>query len=124
MKFVKDHTSVPIAADESVFTSADAIKVVQAGCADLINIKLMKSGIVEALDIAAIARSANMELMIGCMIESSWDWDVLYIWRPDWAVSDLLTWTRIWNQLRTRLSVARNSQNRFIRSQMKFPELV
>jgi len=70
MKFVKDHTSVPIAADESVFTAADAIKVVQAGCADLINIKLMKSGIVEALDIAAVARSANMELMIGCMIES------------------------------------------------------
>jgi L-Ala-D/L-Glu epimerase len=70
MKFVKDHTSVPIAADESVFTSADAIKIVQAGCADLINIKLMKSGIVESLDIAAIARSANIGLMIGCMLET------------------------------------------------------
>ena len=70
MKFVKDHTSVPIAADESVFTSADAIEVVRTGCADLINIKIMKSGIVEALNIAAIARSANIGLMIGCMLET------------------------------------------------------
>ncbi len=71
MKFVKEHTSIPVAADESVFTSADAIEVVRTGCADLINIKLMKSGIIEALDIAAIARSANIGLMIGCMLETS-----------------------------------------------------
>jgi L-alanine-DL-glutamate epimerase-like enolase superfamily enzyme len=70
MKFVKDHTSIPIAADESVFTAADAIGIVRMGCADVVNIKLMKSGIVEALDIAAIARSANLKLMIGCMLET------------------------------------------------------
>lgn len=70
MKFVKDHSSVPVGADESVFTSADAINIVRTGCADVINIKLMKSGIVEALDIAAIARSANIKLMIGCMLET------------------------------------------------------
>jgi L-alanine-DL-glutamate epimerase-like enolase superfamily enzyme len=70
MRFVKDHTSIPIGADESVFTSADAINVVRTGCADYINIKLMKSGIIEAMDIAAIARSANIKLMIGCMLES------------------------------------------------------
>ncbi len=70
MKFVRDHTSVPIGADESVFTSGDAINIVRAGCADVINIKLMKSGIVEAMDIAAIARSANIQLMVGCMIET------------------------------------------------------
>ncbi len=70
MRYVKDHTSIPIAADESVFTRADAINVVRTGCADFINIKLMKSGIIEAMDIAAIALSANMKLMIGCMLES------------------------------------------------------
>ena len=70
MKFVKDHTSIPIGADESVFTSADAINIVRTGCADVINIKLMKSGLVEAMDIAAIARSANIQLMVGCMIET------------------------------------------------------
>ena len=70
MKFVKDNTSIPVAADESVFTAADALNVVKTGCADIINIKTMKSGLVEALDIAAIARSANIKLMIGCMLES------------------------------------------------------
>lgn len=70
MKFVKDNTSIPVSADESVFTSADAINVVRAACADVINIKIMKSAIIEALDIAAIARSANVGLMIGCMLES------------------------------------------------------
>jgi L-alanine-DL-glutamate epimerase-like enolase superfamily enzyme len=70
MRYVKDHTSIPIAADESVFTSADAINIVRTGCADYINIKLMKSGIIEALDIISIARSANIKLMIGCMLES------------------------------------------------------
>lgn len=71
MKFVKDHSLIPIAADESVFTSADAINIVRTGCADVINIKIMKSGIVEALDIAAIARGANIKLMIGCMLETT-----------------------------------------------------
>ena len=70
MKYVKEHTSVPICADESVFTSADAIQIIRTGCADVINIKIMKSGILEALDIAAIARSANIKLMIGCMLET------------------------------------------------------
>lgn len=70
MKYVKDRTSIPIAADESVFTAADAITIIRANCADVINIKLMKSGIVEAMDIAAIARSANIGLMMGCMLET------------------------------------------------------
>jgi L-alanine-DL-glutamate epimerase-like enolase superfamily enzyme len=70
MKFVKENTSIPIAADETVFTSADAVNVIRTGCADVINIKTMKSGILRALDIAAIARSANVDLMIGCMLES------------------------------------------------------
>lgn len=70
MKFVKDNTSVPIAADESVFTSYDAVNVVRTDCADVINIKTMKSGIIETLNIYAIARSANVNLMIGCMLES------------------------------------------------------
>jgi len=71
MKFVRDNTEVMIGADESVFTAADAIDVVRTGCADVINIKLMKSCIIESLDIAAIARSANLKLMIGCMVETN-----------------------------------------------------
>ncbi len=70
MKYVKEHISIPVAADESVFTGADAINIIRTGCADIINIKLMKSGIIEALDIAAIARNSNVKLMIGCMLET------------------------------------------------------
>ncbi len=70
MKYVRDRTSIPVAADESVFTAADAVNIIRTGCADVINIKLMKSGIVEALDIAALARSANLKLMTGCMLET------------------------------------------------------
>jgi L-alanine-DL-glutamate epimerase-like enolase superfamily enzyme len=71
MRFVREHISVPVAADESVFTSADAVRVIRSGCADVINIKTMKSGLLGALDIAAVARSAHVELMIGCMLEST-----------------------------------------------------
>ncbi len=71
MKFVRDNTEIVVGADESVFTRADAINIVRTGCADAINIKLMKSCIIEALDIAAIARSANIKLMIGCMVETN-----------------------------------------------------
>ena len=71
MKFVRDNTEVPVGADESVFTAADAIDIVRTGCADAINIKLMKSCLIESLDIAAIARSANLKLMIGCMVETN-----------------------------------------------------
>src|SRR2546429_9346234 len=40
------------------------------GAVNVVNIKLMKSGFVEAMDIAAICRSTNTQLMIGAMIES------------------------------------------------------
>jgi len=70
MRFVRDHSTIPIAADESVFTGADAMNIARTACADVINIKIMKSGIVEALDIVSIARSANIKLMIGCMLET------------------------------------------------------
>ncbi len=71
MKFVKDHTIIPVVADESVFTSHDALNVIRLNCADYINIKIMKSGVVEALQIATLAKNANLGLMIGCMLETS-----------------------------------------------------
>jgi L-Ala-D/L-Glu epimerase len=70
MKYVKDNTSVPVAADESVFTTADAMNIIRMGCADIINVKIMKSGIIEALDIITLARCSNIRLMIGCMLET------------------------------------------------------
>lgn len=70
MRYVREHVSVPVGADETVFTPEDAIRVVREGAADVINIKVAKAGLVGALDIAGIARGANLGLMIGCMMES------------------------------------------------------
>lgn len=70
LRFVTERASIPIAADESVQTAADALRIARMGAANVINIKLMKAGIVEALDIAAVCRAAHIDLMIGAMIES------------------------------------------------------
>lgn len=71
MKYVTSRVYTPILADESVFSPQDAIRIIQEGAADLINIKLMKTGgIYEALKICGIAESYGVECMTGCMLES------------------------------------------------------
>jgi len=71
LKFVRDNVSIPVMADESVFSPLDAIKIMQAEAADFINIKLMKSGgIWNALKICTAAEIYGVECMIGCMLES------------------------------------------------------
>lgn len=71
LKLVKDHISIPVVADESAFSPEDVHKIIQMGAADLINIKLMKTGgIHNALKICAMAENAGIECMIGCMLES------------------------------------------------------
>ena len=70
LRLVTQRSAVPIAADETVRTAADALRIAQEGAAHVVNIKLMKSGLVEALDIAAVARAAHLGLMIGGMIET------------------------------------------------------
>jgi L-alanine-DL-glutamate epimerase-like enolase superfamily enzyme len=67
---VRARTKFPVAADESVCSGADAQRVIAAEAADVINIKIMKSGVVEAMAIAAVARSAGLKLMIGGMMET------------------------------------------------------
>lgn len=63
---------VRVALDESVVSAHDALQAVQRlGAPHAINVKLMKSGIVEALDIVATARAGGMSLMVGGMLESS-----------------------------------------------------
>ncbi|WFR55967.1 dipeptide epimerase [Anaerocolumna sp. AGMB13025] len=70
MQFVTSQVATPILADESVFSAEDAITLIQNGAADLINIKLMKTGgIYNALKICDIAEIYGVECMIGCMLE-------------------------------------------------------
>jgi L-alanine-DL-glutamate epimerase-like enolase superfamily enzyme len=71
LKFVKDRVSVPVMADESVFSPQDVRNIIEMGAADLINIKLMKTGgIHSALKLCTLAEKAQVECMIGCMLES------------------------------------------------------
>ena len=67
----RDRVDVPIAADETVFTAEDALEVVRRDAADVVNVKLGKAGVLQAADIVSIAEAANLELMIGCMLESA-----------------------------------------------------
>jgi len=70
LRFVTQHTSIPIAADESVSSAAQAARLIALGAVNVINIKLMKSGFVEGLDIAALCRATHTQLMVGAMMES------------------------------------------------------
>ncbi len=70
LRYVTQHTSVPIAADESAYSAANVAHLIAMGAANVINIKLMKCGFVEALDIAAVCRATHTQLMIGAMMES------------------------------------------------------
>ena len=68
---LRDKVNLPICADESVFDDKDALKLVKAGAADYLNIKLGKSGgIHTALKINTIAEAAGCKCMIGCFSES------------------------------------------------------
>jgi L-alanine-DL-glutamate epimerase-like enolase superfamily enzyme len=71
LRYVTQHTAVPIAADESATNAAAVARLITMEAVNVINIKLQKCGIVEALDIAAICRAAHVPLMmIGAMMES------------------------------------------------------
>ncbi len=71
LAYVTRHSWVPVMADESVFSPADALRIMQRRAADFINIKLMKcGGLTNALRIAAAAEVYGVECMIGCMLEA------------------------------------------------------
>ena len=70
LKKITQASSVPILADEAAFTLEDVKKVVQNGCAEMINIKLMKcGGVSKAIEILEYARKANVQCMLGSMLE-------------------------------------------------------
>jgi len=70
MAAIRRETGIPVAADESVRSLGDAQEVVARGAADYINIKIMKTGVVEALEIASFTKESGLKLMIGGMVET------------------------------------------------------
>jgi L-alanine-DL-glutamate epimerase-like enolase superfamily enzyme len=72
LKYVTDRVNTPVMADESVFAPQQVFDLIQRRAADIINIKLMKTGgLSNAIRIADIAALYGVDCMIGCMIESS-----------------------------------------------------
>lgn len=70
LRFVRERSSLPIFADESCLVATDVAKL--AGVVDGINIKLAKCGSLrEALRMVHAARALDLQVMAGCMIESS-----------------------------------------------------
>ena len=70
MAAIRRETGIPVAADESVRSLADAQEVVARGAADYINIKIMKTGVAEAVEIASFTKASGLKLMIGGMVET------------------------------------------------------
>jgi L-Ala-D/L-Glu epimerase len=71
MKYVTERVNTPIMADESVFGPTEVVQLIRMRAADIINIKLMKTGgISNAVRIADIAAMYGVECMIGCMLET------------------------------------------------------
>jgi o-succinylbenzoate synthase len=72
MRYVTERVHTPVMADESVFGPMEVIELIRMRAADIVNIKLMKTGgISNAIRIADIASLHGIDCMIGCMLESS-----------------------------------------------------
>ncbi len=70
LRRLRDARIAPILADESCLTPKDVVGL--AGCVDGVNIKLAKcGGIRQARRMIELAHALDMEVMLGCMIESS-----------------------------------------------------
>lgn len=72
LAYVTANTTTMIMADESIFSVADAFRIIKMHGCDIINLKLMKAGGIDnALKINTLAQAAGIPCMVGSMIESS-----------------------------------------------------
>jgi muconate cycloisomerase len=72
MARLRTRSTVPLMADECVFSTHDMLDVVRAGAADVVSLKLVKHGGLLAMrDVASVAQAAGIGLYGGCLLESS-----------------------------------------------------
>ncbi|OKI04031.1 dipeptide epimerase [Streptomyces sp. CB02923] len=71
LAWVSDRVGTPIMADESVFDVRDLVEVIRRRAADMINVKLAKSGgLSAARTLLELARAQGMATILGCNLES------------------------------------------------------
>ena len=71
LKRVTRESTVPVCADESASSIEDVRLLIREKAADVINIKFLKTGILESWEIAKVARKHRVKLMIGTMMETA-----------------------------------------------------
>jgi muconate cycloisomerase len=65
-------STVPLMADECVFSTHDMLDVARAAAADVVSLKLVKhGGLLATRDVAAVAGASGIGLYGGCLLESS-----------------------------------------------------
>ena len=70
LRQIREVSPIPVFADEPVRTARDIPRL--AGCVDGVNINVMKAGgLREALRMIAVARAHGLQVILGCMIETS-----------------------------------------------------
>ena len=72
MARLRTRSTVPLMADECVFSTHDMLDVARAGAADVVSLKLVKHGGLLAMrEVASVAQAAGIGLYGGCLLESS-----------------------------------------------------
>lgn len=71
LAWVRAHVATPVMADESVFGLEDLVEVIRHDAADLVNLKLAKTGgLTPALEMARVAHLHGIGVCVGSMMES------------------------------------------------------
>ena len=70
MRRVRRTGKVRVAADESADSSPAVLRLAAAGACDVVNVKVMKLGLLGAWEAARVARASGFSLMIGGLVET------------------------------------------------------
>lgn len=71
MASLRSALAMPLLADEGIHSPADVMQCVRTQAADMVNIKVLKSGgLLPSLEMAAICRASHYPIVIGSMIEA------------------------------------------------------
>jgi L-alanine-DL-glutamate epimerase-like enolase superfamily enzyme len=71
LDFIAQRSIVPIIADEACRTLQDAEMLLTQTAVQGVNVKVMKCGLYQSVEIARLAKQLDKKLMMGCMLEST-----------------------------------------------------